>query len=83
MKMQEDKNSFRFQEVNQEISELLDQYLIKSRKRKSHVLKQQSPETIANKLCAEYNFTRGFDSIEAIKNFISTYLENTNHLWNL
>ena len=80
--MQEDKNSFRFQEVNQEISELLDQYLIKSRKRKSHVLKQQSPETIANKLCVEYNFTRGFDSIEAIKNFISTYLENTNHLWN-
>ena len=68
--MQDDQNSFQFQEVNQEVSQLLDQYLRNSKTGKTHVLKQQTPETIAEKLKLESNFIKGFTSLEDIKSFI-------------
>lgn len=80
--MQDDQNSFQFQEVNQEVSQLLDQYLRDSKTGKTHVLKQQTPETIAEKLKLESNFIKGFTSLEDIKSFIFNYLDNTNHLRN-
>jgi len=80
--MQDDQNSFQFQEVNQEVSQLLDQYLRNSKTGKTHVLKQQTPETIAEKLKLESNFIKGFTSLEDIKSFIFNYLDNTNHLRN-
>ena len=80
--MQDDQNSFQFQKVNQEVSQLLDQYLRNSKTGKTHVLKQQTPETIAEKLKLESNFIKGFSSLEDIKSFILNYLDNTNHLRN-
>jgi L-2,4-diaminobutyrate decarboxylase len=77
-----DQRSFQFQEVSQEISQLLNQYLTESKEGKTQVLKQQSPESIAEKLQIESNFKNGFKSIKNIKNFIVNYLENTNHLNN-
>ena len=46
----------------------------------TQVLKQQSPEKIAEKLEVEKHFKKGFNSVTSIKDFISKYLENTNHL---
>ncbi|MDG1024122.1 MAG: pyridoxal-dependent decarboxylase [Flavobacteriaceae bacterium] len=80
--MQDDQNGFQFQEVNREVSQLLDQYIRNSRIGKTPVLKQQTPETIAEKLKLESNFIKGFSSIEDIKSFILNYLDNTNHLRN-
>ena len=51
-----DQRSFQFQEVSQEISQLLNQYLTESKEGKTQVLKQQSPESIAEKLQIESNF---------------------------
>ena len=62
-----DQRSFQFQEVSQEISQLLNQYLTESKEGKTQVLKQQSPESIAEKLQIESNFKNGFKSIKNIK----------------
>ncbi|MDC3259409.1 pyridoxal-dependent decarboxylase [Flavobacteriaceae bacterium] len=82
MYKQEDQNSFQFEEVNHEISQLIEHYIAESKNGNTQVLKQQSPEKIAEKLEVETHFKKGFNSVTSIKNFISKYLENTNHLRN-
>ncbi len=80
MYKQEDHNSFQFEEVNHEISQLIEHYISESKNGNTQVLKQQSPEKIAEKLEVEKHFKKGFNSVTSIKDFISKYLENTNHL---
>lgn len=82
MYKQEDQNSFQFEEVNHEISQLIEHYISESKNGNTQVLKQQSPEKIAKKLKVETHFKKGFNSVTSIKDFISKYLENTNHLRN-
>ena len=82
MYKQEDQNSFQFEEVNHEISQLIEHYISESKNGNTQVLKQQSPEKIAEKLEVETHFKKGFNSVTSIKDFISKYLENTNHLRN-
>jgi L-2,4-diaminobutyrate decarboxylase len=82
MYKQEDQNSFQFEEVNHEISQLIEHYIYESKNGNTQVLKQQSPEKIAEKLEVETHFKKGFNSVKSIKDFISKYLENTNHLRN-
>ncbi|MGI9541458.1 MAG: pyridoxal phosphate-dependent decarboxylase family protein [Flavobacteriaceae bacterium] len=82
MYKQEDQNSFEFEEVNHEISQLIEHYISESKNGNTQVLKQQSPEKIAEKLEVETHFKKGFNSVTSIKDFISKYLENTNHLRN-
>ena len=47
MNYQKDQNTLPLKEVNFEISALLENYIDKSRERKTPVLKQRSPEKIA------------------------------------
>ena len=82
MNYQKDQNTLPLKKVNFEISTLLENYIEKSCKRKTSVLKQRSPKNIAEALQAEYYFRNGFKTTAALKEFISIYLDNTNHLRN-
>jgi|TARA_B110000285_G_scaffold222682_1_gene277170 L-2,4-diaminobutyrate decarboxylase len=82
MDYQKHQNTLSLKEVNYEISGLLNTYIKKSREGSLPVLKQQSPKTIAKKLQAEHYLNNGFGTTAALREFIATYLDNTNHLHN-
>ena len=83
--MKENKNrdvKLPFKETKNIVANALKKYVNKSKKDNEVVLKQNSPEKIAEMLNASSIFENGFSNTKELNNFISTYLENTNHLKN-
>ena len=62
------------------IAQLLDDYVTSSKQQQTTVLQQKSPEAIIEALKTHAFFENGFESGEAMLEFVTTYLENTNHL---
>lgn len=73
MYKQEDQNSFQFEEVNHEISQLIEHYISESKNGNTQVLKQQSPEKIAEKLEVETHFKKDLILLHQLK----TLFQNT------
>lgn len=63
-----------------QLADLLNDYVSNSQNKETVVLKQHTPEHIIAALQTDHFFENGFQSPEAMLAFVSTYLENTNHL---
>jgi L-2,4-diaminobutyrate decarboxylase len=72
--------SLPLQKTQEAVSKLLVQYIESSGKRETDVLNQHPPEVINEALNTKVLFEQGFRSVEALSNFVKTYLSHTNHL---
>ncbi len=64
------------------VATALEKYIQESLSEPAEVLKQKTPEAIAEALKVKAIFEKGFENTEQLQAFITTYLENTNHLKN-
>ncbi len=62
------------------IGNALNSYVVRSQKEEGPVLQQQDPTQIIKALKAESLFKSGFQKASEVLEFVSTYLDNTNHL---
>ena len=63
-----------------DVGGLLEDHINKSVNRKTSALDQIAPELIAEKLKLKERLKTGFKSHDDILDFVTKYLENTNHL---
>jgi len=71
-----------FEETQAIVSEALAQYINQNSTIQNKVLNQKTPEIIAKQLKVKELLLKGFQNTDQIKDFVSTYLEHTNHLKN-
>lgn len=64
------------------VATALENYIHESLSEPNDVLNQKTPEEIAKALMVKPIFEKGFENTTQLQEFITTYLQNTNHLKN-